>query len=124
MLSLARVLPPTSVDWPYLECQSSHDTPDLISMKNLEASCDLVLSMIETIENNRVPTNRFKGEVFCSRFGLFVDPDSNPEGEALFNVMDLIDGTHSVAQIASRCGISFKATMNIINDLHARGLLD
>ena len=52
-------------------------------------------------------------------------PYSNPEGNrALFNVMDSIDGTHSVAQIASKCGISFKATMNVINDLHARGLVD
>src|SRR5208282_5771690 len=91
----------------------------------LDSSCDMVLSMIETIENNRVPTNRFKGEVFCSRFGIFVDPYSNPEGNReLFNVMDLIDGTHSVVQIASKCGISFKATMNVMNDLHARGLLD
>ena len=94
-------------------------------MKNLEASRDLVLSMIETIENNRVPVNRFKGEVFCSRFGIFVDPYSNPEGNReLFNVMDLIDGTHSVAQIASKCGISFRATLEIINDLHVRGLVD
>jgi aminopeptidase-like protein/aminoglycoside N3'-acetyltransferase len=125
MLSLSRVLPPTAADWPYREYHSSHDTPDVTSVKSLETSRDLVLSMIETIENNRVPINRFKGEVFCSRFGIFVDPYSNPEGNReLFNVMDLIDGTHSVAQIASKCGISFKATMNIINDLQARGLLD
>ena len=125
MLSLSRVLPPTMADSPYREYHSSHDTPSVTSVKSLDASCDMVLSMIETIENNRVPTNRFKGEVFCSRFGIFIDPYSNPEGNrALFNVMDLIDGTHSVAQIASKCGISFKATMNVINDLHARGLLD
>jgi hypothetical protein len=38
--------------------------------------------------------------------------------------MDLIDGTHSVVQIAGKCSISFKATMNVSNDLHAHGLLD
>jgi aminopeptidase-like protein len=125
MLSLSRVLPPTSTDWPYPEYHSSYDTPDLNSMKNLEASRDLVLNMIETIENNRVPINRFKGEVFCSRFGIFIDPYSNPEGNrALFNVMDLIDGTHSVAQIATKCGISFRATIKVINNLHNCGLLD
>jgi aminopeptidase-like protein/aminoglycoside N3'-acetyltransferase len=125
LLSLSRVLPPTSVDWPYPEYHSSQDTPELASVRSLENSRDLVLSMIDTIENNRVPINRFKGEVFCSRFGIFIDPYSNPEGNrALFNVMDLIDGTLSVAQIASKCGISFKATMNVMKDLHARGLLD
>jgi aminopeptidase-like protein len=125
LLSLSRVLPPTSADWPYPEYHSSHDTPELNSVKNLEASRDLVLSMIETIENNKVPVNRFKGEIFCSRFGIFVDPYSNPEGNReLFNVMDLIDGTHSVAQIASKCGISFQATLNIVDELHAHGLVD
>ena len=125
MLSLSRVLPPTSADWPYPEYHSSHDTPELASVRSLEASRDLVLSMIDTFENNRLPINRFKGEVFCSRFGIFIDPYSNPEGNrALFNVMDLIDGTLSVAQIASKCGISFKATMSVMNDLHARGLLE
>ena len=115
LLSLSRVLPPTSADWPYPEYHSSHDTPELNSVKNLEASRDLVLSMIETIENNKVPVNRFKGEVFCSRFGIFVDPYSNPEGNReLFNVMDLIDGTHSVAQIAKKCGISFRATWKLL----------
>jgi aminopeptidase-like protein/aminoglycoside N3'-acetyltransferase len=125
LLSLSRVLPPASADWPYPEYHSSHDTPDLTSVRSLEASRDLVLNMIDTIENNRVPINRFKGEVFCSRFGIFIDPYSNPEGNrALFNVMDLIDGTLSVAEIASKCGISFQATMSVMNDLHARGLLD
>jgi aminopeptidase-like protein/aminoglycoside N3'-acetyltransferase len=125
MLSLSRVLPPTAADWPYREYHSSHDTPDVNSLQNLEASFNLVLRMIETLEGNRVPINRFKGEVFCSRFGLFIDPYSNPEGSrALFDVMDLIDGTQSIAQIARKCSISFGATMDIVNDLHARGLVD
>ncbi len=125
MLSLSRVLPPTAADWPYREYHSSHDTPSVTSVNSLDASCDMVLSMIDTIENNRAPINRFKGEVFCSRFGMSFDASSNPEGyRALFDVMDLIDGTHAVAQIASRCGISFEATTKIINELHARGLVD
>lgn len=125
MLSLSRVLPPTAQDWPYREYHSSHDTPSVTSMQRLNASCDMVLNMIDTMENNRVPINRFKGEVFCSRFGMFFDPAYNPEGyRALFDVMDLIDGTQSVAHIASRCGISFQATTKIIDELHARRLVD
>ena len=125
LLSLSRVLPPSSADWPYPEYHSNLDNTELNSLRNLEASRDLVLSMIDAIENNRIPINRFKGEVFCSRFGIFVDPYSNPEGNReLFNVMDSIDGTQSIAQIAIKCGISFNATLNIINDLHSRGLVE
>jgi aminopeptidase-like protein len=125
MLSLSRVLPPTALDWPYREYHSSYDTPSVTSVTRLDESCDMVLDMIDALEKNRAPINRFKGEVFCSRFGMFFDPASNPEGyRALFDVMDLIDGTHSVAQIARKCGISFEATTTIINELRARGLVD
>jgi hypothetical protein len=36
----------------------------------------------------------------------------------------LIDGTRSVTQIANRCGISFDATLKIIDELRAWGLVD
>jgi aminopeptidase-like protein len=81
--------------------------------------------MIDALEKNRVPINRYKGEVFCSRFGMFFDPSVNPEGyRAMFDVMDLIDGSHSIAQIAKKCSISFEATAGIVEELHARGLVD
>lgn len=123
MLSLSRVLPGKHADAPYLEYHSSHDTPEMTSIRNLEDSCNLALKMIDTIENNRVPLNRFKGEVFCSRYGMFIDSYVNPDGHrVLFNVMDLIDGTRSIAQIANSCGISFEATKNIVDELQVRGL--
>lgn len=125
MLSLSRVLPPTMGDWPYREYHSSHDSPEMTSIKSLEASCEMVLSMIDTIENNRVPINQYKGEVFCSRFGMSFEEASNPEAyRALFSVMDVIDGTLSVAQIASKCGISFGTAAKIVSELRVRGLVD
>lgn len=125
MLSLSRVLPPTMADWPYREYHSDHDSPSITSIKSLDASCDMVLSMIDTLENNEVPINRYKGEVFCSRYGMSFEEASNPEAyRALFGVMDVIDGNLSVAQIATKCGISFATTSTIVNELRARGLLD
>jgi aminopeptidase-like protein/aminoglycoside N3'-acetyltransferase len=125
MLSLSRVLPPAEADWPYREYHSSQDAPDMTSVKSLDASVQMVLSMVDTLEMNSVPINRFKGEVFCSRFGMSFDEASNPEAyRALFHVMDLIDGTHSVAQIASKCGISFEVALSIVNELQARGLVN
>ncbi len=125
MLSLSRVLPPANADWPYREYHSSHDSPEMTSVKSLDASVQMVLSMIDTIEKNSVPVNRFKGEVFCSRFGMSFDEASNPEAyRALFHVMDLIDGTRSVAQIANRCEISFEVALSIVNELQARGLVN
>ena len=124
MLSLSRVLPPSAPDWPYREYHSSHDTLELVSIRRLEDSRDLVLRMIDTLESNLVPVNEFKGEVFCSRYGLHIDFYTNPEGNrALFDIMYLIDGTRSVTEIASACGISFWAARKTIDELHRHGLV-
>src|SRR5205814_5902547 len=73
MLSLSRVLRPDDSNWPYPQYHSSDDTPGAVSETHLHKSVDLVLAMIDVLENNRVPINNFKGEVFCSRYGLHID---------------------------------------------------
>ncbi|HEY4245798.1 MAG TPA: DUF4910 domain-containing protein [Lacunisphaera sp.] len=127
MLSLSRVLPQRDPkDWPfYPQYHSSHDTPELASAQRLTNSRDLVLKMIDGVEASVVPVNRYPGEVFCSRFGINIDPAENPEGyRSLFDIMFLIDGTRSVTQIAQICGISVQATLSTINLLEGRGLVD
>lgn len=125
MLSLSRVLRPSSPDWPYREYHSSHDTPEAASIHSLEESRDLVLRMIDTLENSLVPVNKFKGEVFCSRYGLHIDFYTNPEGNReLFDIMYLIDGTRSVVDIADTCGISFDAAKKTIDEFHSHGLVE
>jgi aminopeptidase-like protein/aminoglycoside N3'-acetyltransferase len=124
MLSLSRVLPHSAADWPYREYHSNFDNPSLGSIKRLEDSRDLVLEMIDTLEGNRVPVNNFKGEVFCSRYGLFVDGYFNPEGHRrLFDIMFLIDGTRSLAEIARACGVSFNAVKSVTDELQRHGLV-
>ena len=124
MLALSRILPPSSPDYPYREYHSSQDTPDRISYNALDDSRDLVLRMIDTIEANRTPVNAFKGEVFCSRYGVHVDWYTNPEGNrALFDILFLIDGTRSIAEIANTCGISFEAARQTIAMLEQHQLV-
>jgi aminopeptidase-like protein len=124
MLSLSRVLPPSSPFWPYREYHSNLDNPALCSLRRLEESRDLVLGMLDGLEENVVPENRFKGEPFCSRYGIFVDGYTNPEGNrALFDILFLIDGHLSIADIAQRCGISFEAARGTVAELRRHGLV-
>jgi aminopeptidase-like protein len=124
MLSLSRVLPHAAADWPYPEYHSSFDNPSLASVNRLEDSRDLVLRMIDTLEQNVIPVNRFKGEVFCSRYGLFIDGYANPQGhKGLFDIMFLIDGTRSIAEIATECNMPFAAVMNVVDELHRHDLV-
>ena len=125
MLSLSRVLPATDPRHPYPEYHSSHDSPDLVPDGALEESCALVLAMIDTLEANVVPVNRFSGEPFCSRFGVHIDAQENPEGHlALFDLLDRIDGTRSVIDLADECGIPFAAARGAVDELRRRGVVD
>jgi aminopeptidase-like protein/aminoglycoside N3'-acetyltransferase len=124
MLSLSRVLPRSHPDHPYREYHSSHDTPAIISTASLEQSRDLVLAMLDTLEANRVPVNHFKGEIFCSRYGIHVDWYKDREGHmALFSVMDRIDGSRSIAEIARELGIPFTSVRRIVEQLAQHDLV-
>jgi aminopeptidase-like protein/aminoglycoside N3'-acetyltransferase len=125
MLSLSRVLAPTHPDWPYPQYHSSADNPSVCFSKKLTEARDLVLAMVDALEANRIPKNRFRGEPFCSRYGIFVDGYTNPEGHrALFDILFLVDGKRSIAEIAEACGISFESTLGTIDELRRHGLVD
>jgi aminopeptidase-like protein len=80
--------------------------------------------MIDAMETNEVPVNLFKGEVFCSRYGLHIDAYSDVEGNrALFDILFLVDGTRSVTEIARLCGVSVGAVRSILEELRARRLI-
>jgi len=125
MLSLSRVLPPSHPSWPYPEYHSSFDNPSVCSARRLNESRDLIWAMIEALERNTIPRNKFRGEPFCSRYGIFVDGYTNPQGNrALFDILFLVDGTRSVAAIADACGISFEAARATLEELERHGLVD
>jgi aminopeptidase-like protein len=125
MLSLMRVLAPDAPDYPYREYHSSEDTPAIVSPARLAESRDLVLQMIDELERSRVPINRFAGELCCSRYGVHIDWYSDPDGhKAMFAVLDLVDGTRSIAQIAQATGQSADVVTRVLDRLEARALID
>jgi aminopeptidase-like protein len=126
MLSLSRVMQSKTGSWPYYpEYHSSEDTPELTSISRLTESRDLVLKMIDAFEGNQVPVNRYQGEIFCSRYGLNIDAYANPEGNrALFDIIFLIDGTRSIAEIARVCNISVESARRVVEQLHQLDLVE
>ncbi|HEY7575491.1 MAG TPA: DUF4910 domain-containing protein [Thermoanaerobaculia bacterium] len=125
MLSLSRVLRPGHPDWPYLEYHSDHDVPGTLSFERIEESVNLVLAMIDALEAERIPVNVHKGELFCSRYGVHIDAYVNPEGnKKLFDMLDRIDGTRSMAQIAQECGTSLDAVQATVSELARLGVVE
>jgi aminopeptidase-like protein len=124
MLSISRVEQRASPTWPYPEYHSSFDTPEIISAERLEASKQLLLGLLQAWESNQYVVNNFKGEIFCSRYGIWVDYKLNPQGHRrLFEIMERCDGEHTIADIASQLEISFQAVQEITHTLYQKGLV-
>jgi aminopeptidase-like protein len=125
MISLSRVqAPKASGIPPYPEYHSSLDTPEIVTQGRLEASRDVVLGLIQAWEQNRYVVNHFKGEVFCSGYGIWIDYRVNPEGHRrLFEIMERCDGTRTVADIAVELGVSFQAVWEVVSLLESKDLV-
>lgn len=119
MLSLSRVESLKSRGSPpYPEYHSSLDTPEIITQDRLETSCQVVLSLIQAWERNQYIINHFKGEIFCSGYGIWIDYNANPEGHRrLFEIMERCDGEHTVADIAEELNLSFDSVWDVVEQL-------
>jgi aminopeptidase-like protein len=124
MLSLSRVLRRDAPAWPYPEYHSSLDTPAIVTPERLEASKQVVLGLIQAWERDQYVVNHFKGEVFCSGYGIWIDYRANPEGHRrLFEIMERCDGERTVADIAGELGIPFQAVWDVVELLQQKGLV-
>jgi aminopeptidase-like protein len=124
MLSLSRVERRESPNWPYPEYHSSLDTPAILTGERLEASKQVVLGLIEAWEFNQYVVNNFKGEVFCSGYGIWIDYRTNPEGHRrLFEIMERCDGEHTIADIAAGLGISYHSVWEVVDLLLEKDLV-
>jgi aminopeptidase-like protein len=125
MLSLSRVEAPKAAGRPpYPQYHSSLDTPAIVSADRLEASSQVVLGLLNAWERNATVVNKFKGEIFCSGYGIWIDYRLNPQGHRrLFEIMERCDGEHTVADIASGLGVSFQAVWEVVSLLESKELV-
>lgn len=127
MLSLSRVERPELLETmyqPYPEYHSSADTPEIVTQERLEHARDAVLAMLQAFERNAYVINHFKGEVFASGYGIWIDYRHNPEGHRnLFRIMERCDGTRTVADIALELEIPFQAVWEIVQTFAEKGLV-
>lgn len=124
MLSISRVEKPSYPPVPYREYHSSLDTPAIVTQERLEASSRVVLGLLHAWERNQYVVNKFKGEIFCSGYGIWIDYRLNPQGSLrLFEIMERCDGEHTVADIANELDISFQAVWEVISQFLEKDLV-
>ncbi len=121
MLSLSRSLPPEAADFPYPEYHTHLDSPDIVHEHRLRESADLVEEMVRAYDRNVYAKARFKGQVFCTRYGLF--PKELGQQRALIHVLSEVDGLHSTIDICRKHALDFDDVDTILRRFAEQDLI-
>ena len=125
MVSLSRPQMPFLEGPLFAEYHSDMDDMTLVNDGRLEHACDAVLNIVNRWERTRVPYGCFKGEPFLTRRGISFDFASDVErSQALFETMFLLDGRHSIEDIARRVGAPIALVEEIADQFQAKGLVE
>jgi aminopeptidase-like protein len=100
MISLSR--------WPYPEYHTSDDNPNLVVPESLVEAREGVLELLRYLEADYVPVRTFRGPLFLSGYGLWVDWRVDRKlNRALEWVMNNLEGELSVSELAARAEVDF-----------------
>lgn len=123
--SLSRAAPWSEGGAPFPQYHTSADTPDILDQGRLEEAAGVVLDALEMVEADYLPVRRFRGPVFLSRYGLWVDWRSDRELNAKQDeVLHLLEGDLSLLQIARRLELDFWVLHGWLEEFRRHGLLD
>lgn len=107
--------------WPYPEYHTSDDNPKIISEKKLKEAKAVVLNILESMERENpdkdyIPKRTFRGPVFLSRYGLWVDWRINKKlNQNIERIMLSVEGDKTVSDIADELNMEFDDVLDYIN---------
>jgi aminopeptidase-like protein len=110
--------------WPYDEYHTSDDNPDIIHEEKLVEAADTIEEIIRVYASNYTPKRTFRGPVFLSGHGLWVDWRVNLKlNRALEKIMLRFEGQHSVFDIADELDLDYWETRAYVDRFKEAGLV-
>ena len=110
--------------WPYDEYHTSDDNPDIICEEMLQEAADVVEEIVRIFASNYVPRRTFRGPIFLSRYGLWVDWRVNRElSHALEMIMLRLEGEHSIFDIAEELELDYWETRKYVGKFWKKDLV-
>ena len=107
------------------EYHFDRDNLDLVNLHQLEMSLAILLKIIEVLETDFVPVPKFRGPLYLSRFGLYIDPKLDPKGyENLEYIQILMDGNRTCFDISQELDVDFFFVRSFCEQIHEKGLLE
>ncbi len=111
--------------WPYDEYHTSDDNPSIIHEDKLQEAADMVEDTIRIYASNYIPKRKFRGPVFLSGYGLWVDWRKNwALNRAIEKIMMHFEGSDSIFEIAELTSLPYEDVFDYVNKFHEKGLVD
>ena len=110
--------------YPYPEYHTSDDNPGIITEERLVETKELILKTINILDRDYIPQRTFKGPVFLSRYGLWVDWRVDPElNNNLELIMLSLEGDESIFDIAEKLDMDCDVVYDYVNKFLDKGLV-
>ncbi len=111
--------------WPYDEYHTTDDNPDIIKEAMLQGAADVVESIVRIYASNYIPKRTFRGPVFLSGNGLWVDWQENfALNRAVEKIMMRFEGQHSIFDIAQDVGLDYWVVREYVEKFRVKGFVD
>lgn len=108
--------------FPYDEYHTSDDTPKIIKKEKLEETQEFIQETIKIMENNYIPTRKFKAPLFKKKYGIHTNNKAfNRQGDYLIY---LIDGKRSVIELAFMSGLGYEFCDNLLKKMENDNIID
>ena len=110
--------------FPYPEYHTTDDNLDIMHEEKLQEAADVIEQIIRIYATNYMPKRKFRGPVFLSGYGLFVDWQVNWKlNRAIEKIMMRFEGKQSVFDIVDELGLDYWETREYIEKFRARDLI-
>ncbi|MBW7918683.1 MAG: DUF4910 domain-containing protein [Anaerolineales bacterium] len=110
--------------WPYDEYHTSDDNLDIIHEDMLLDAADAAERIVRVYATNYIPKRTFRGPVFLSGNGLWVDwREDWALNRAIEKIMMRFEGQHTVFDIAEQVGLDYWMVRDYVEKFRARGFV-
>ncbi len=110
--------------WPYSEYHTTDDNPEIIREDMLQGAADVVEEIIRIYASNYIPRRTFRGPLFLSGHGLWVDwREDFALNRALEKIMMRMEGQHSIFDIAQEVGLDYWAVRAYVERFRSKGFV-
>jgi aminopeptidase-like protein len=111
--------------WPYDEYHTTDDNPAIIHEDMLQQAADVIEDIIRIAATNYVPRRKFRGPVFLSGYGLWVDWRVNwGLNRALEKIMMRMEGKQTLFDISEDLDLDYWEVRDYIEKFRANDLVE